>query len=340
MLKSSVAVALVLSLGTEALVPRAESCCFHLTASGGESGEVGQLFDGQNRIHGNYPEGEYCIDAEGAITDGEGRGCILTPPTTQFQCDTGATPTPGFSVNQEGNLVYSDTTEMWACATGDQGSYNIYTEPVDEEACVEITLAADECKGEGAPEGEGEGEGAGPTEGGEGEGAGEGPTTTEHCPAELSGPFEFPHLIVPVSSMHPDQIYGNTFSPKISDEFSTLFNFDIPPSDEGKTCTLVFLFPEETQLETSSFTFSGSGAIDVKELSGNALDTTTFDNMPEVETDFGVTTVAPGNEYPIHSFDCPAGERITFELSTVGDTELDFFQDSNPEPIGLYITKC
>lgn len=65
--------------GASALVTRGQSCCFHLTASGGASGEVGQLSDGQNRIGDNsLPLGEFCLGPGGTITDGEGRGCILT----------------------------------------------------------------------------------------------------------------------------------------------------------------------------------------------------------------------------------------------------------------------
>jgi hypothetical protein len=65
--------------GVHALVNRGDSCCFHLTASGGASGPVGQLSDGQNRIGDNsLSPAEFCIDSNGAITDGNGRGCILT----------------------------------------------------------------------------------------------------------------------------------------------------------------------------------------------------------------------------------------------------------------------
>lgn len=93
MSKISFAVALALSLGTEALVSRhaplvprqAGICCFHLTASGGVSGGVGQLPDGQNRIGGNFPQGIYCINEQGAITDGTGRGCILTRMELTFR---------------------------------------------------------------------------------------------------------------------------------------------------------------------------------------------------------------------------------------------------------------
>lgn len=62
-----------------ALAGRGQTCCFHLTASGGASGNVGQLSDGQNRIGDNtLSPAEFCISSDGSITDGSGRGCILT----------------------------------------------------------------------------------------------------------------------------------------------------------------------------------------------------------------------------------------------------------------------
>ena len=33
------------------------------------SGSLGQLSDGQNRVGGGLPTGQYCIDSSGAITD-------------------------------------------------------------------------------------------------------------------------------------------------------------------------------------------------------------------------------------------------------------------------------
>lgn len=61
------------------LVTGRSGCCFHLTASGGASGIVRQLSDGQNRIGDHsLPTGDYCLGPGGTITDGKGRGCILT----------------------------------------------------------------------------------------------------------------------------------------------------------------------------------------------------------------------------------------------------------------------
>ena len=65
--------------GANALVGRSSSCCFHINVSGGAQGDLGQLGDGQNRVgDDSLSPAQYCIDASGGITDGSGRGCILT----------------------------------------------------------------------------------------------------------------------------------------------------------------------------------------------------------------------------------------------------------------------
>lgn len=77
-MKNTFAIAALALGGANALVARDNTCCFHLTASGGASGSVGQLDDGQNRIGGGLPPTQFCIDSNGGITDSSGRGCILT----------------------------------------------------------------------------------------------------------------------------------------------------------------------------------------------------------------------------------------------------------------------
>lgn len=133
------------SLASAATLPRDSCTCkFTLTASGGQSGIVGQLSDGQNRIGGGNPTGEYCI-SDGQITDSQGRGCILTPPTTQFQCDSGATPTGGFSLGSNGQVEYNGSQTFYACPATDS-MYNMYTTPVSGQTkCVEVQLTASGC---------------------------------------------------------------------------------------------------------------------------------------------------------------------------------------------------
>jgi hypothetical protein len=161
-----------------------------------------------------------------------------------------------------------------------------------------------------------------------------GPSSTgTPCSTNLvSGSFEFPHLIVPIDSSSPNSAAGTQFNAEVSSTIATIFNFDIPASDAGKTCSLVFHFPEQKNLQTSSFTFSGDGKVDFAELSSPATQSTTFNNAPSVKTDFGVTTIAPGNSYMISTFACPSGQAVAFEMKEAGTTDFTFFEDFNPSP--------
>lgn len=518
---------------TNAFVGRRDNCCFHLTSSGGLSGDLGQLDDGQVRIGDNsLSASSFCIDANGVITDGAGRGCIITAPTTQFQCDEGATGTSGFSVTSSGKLEFNGNQNFIACQTGQNDGRNVYTtNSTDVTQCTNVQLTADSCSGSsgsgsgsssgivspsagasatpapssvpavpgseaptGAPSSGpggsgqstpvapgGSGESTPVVPGGSGEstapaGAGEssvpagtplpgspstvmstvtvtdcscsasggpggggsvpgissvpgspsgmtsipsvapsvpvssggsqpsgpagggggvqpsGPASgssmtsvpvssvatpsgggskpsgsasvpagsasasasssasisstpsstgaSSSCPTDLSGDYEFPHLIVAVDSSSPDKAAGTGYNGTITSSVSSAFNFDIPSSDSGKTCSLVFLFPKLEDLETSSYSFSGDGKIDFAKLSSPVSSSTNANNLPSVAQDLGDITVSPGNSYVVSTFSCPAGETVAYEMKNAGSTDLNFFQDYNPSPLGLYITVC
>lgn len=443
--------------GANALVGRGNSCCFHLTASGGASGNVGQLNDGQNRVYGGLSEAEFCIDSNGAITDGNGRGCIITGPTTQFQCDEGATPMTGWSINSQGQVSYNGDSDFVVCETGQNGGLNIYTtESSDVTGCKDVKLSADSCSGPGssssvavpgsstvpasssasipyipgasssasvpyvpgqstsasvpyvpgpsssAPVAGSSGSavtvhttltstycpepstvpvvpvppgssvpagtpgvpgtsatpgipgtpgtsgtpgvpgtsGAQPSQTATGTQPSGTSTAGGSCPTDLSGDYEYPHLIIPIDSSSPDDAAGTSFNGTISSTISTIFNFDIPSSDAGKTCSLVFLFPKKENLETSSYSFSGDGQVDFVSLESAASESTTYNNAPDVKEDYGDITISPGNSYLISTFKCPAGQAVSYEMKNSGSTELNFFEDYNPSPLGLYITVC
>lgn len=161
------------------------------------------------------------------------------------------------------------------------------------------------------------------------------------CPASLSGTHEFPHLIVPVDKNSPTTASGTSYNGTFSSTVSSIFNFDIPASDSGKTCSLVFLLPSQGDLVTSAFTLSGSGGLDFARLVGPASAQTSYSNVPAVEKDLGgPTSVTPGNEYVIGSGPCYAGETDSYAVSATGSLALNYFQDSDASAIGLYITVC
>jgi len=412
-------------LGANALVAREASQCIQLKASGSQSGVLGQLGDGQNRVGGGHPTGCYCL-SNGGFTDSNGRGCILTPPTTQFQCDVGASPTTGFAVGSSGSVTYNGSSKFYACPATDS-EYNVYTTPVaGQDKCVEITLssagscgagsgqssapaASQPAKSTAAPQPSMPAKSSAapkpsqpaqsypaqsmpapkpsapapsapapkpsapamsqpamsqpapkPSQSAQSYPAQSQPApkpsqpaqsapapapsapaqSGNKCPTDLNGNYQYPHLIVPVDSQQPNQAYGTQYNGKINSHTCSIFNFDIPSSYSGKTCSVVFLFPEQKDLETSSFTVSGSGKVDFALLQSPANQQTTYANQPGKKSDLASMSVAPGNSYAVTSGACAAGQTVSYEICSEGDFSLEYFQDYNPSPLGLYIRSC
>lgn len=153
--------------------------------------------------------------------------------------------------------------------------------------------------------------------------------------------------MVPVDRANPAMAYGPSFFGQLSPNASTLYNFDIPPTDGGQTCSLFFAFPSVTDVNPSDYTFTftpaaGNGAANFIFLEGPASAFDTFDTVPGIASDLGAVELRPGNRYIITSFPCPAGQRISFAIREPAgaDTCLYYFQDILPVPFGLYISKC
>lgn len=57
-------------------------------------------------------------------------------------------------------------------------------------------------------------------------------------------------------------------------------------------------------------------------------------------SDLGTFALEEGSSTVVSTFACPAGSSIAYEAKSVGGTDLYYFQDYNPSPLGLYITTC
>jgi hypothetical protein len=203
------------------------------------------------------------------LTDRHGRGCILTPPTKQWQCDAGASPTSGFSIASDGALGYKSSSQFYACPTGQNGGYNLYTASLDgEPGCVPVKLMADNCLAEK------------PSSNNPAPPANQCPANLPKDSYEVSASswkhrhfltiHQFPHLIVPINENDKTKFYGTSYNGTAGGGISSIFNFDIPATAKGKTCKLQFLFPKQNQLETSAYTISGPGTFKFATLKGVA----------------------------------------------------------------------
>lgn len=72
--------------------------------------------------------------------------------------------------------------------------------------------------------------------------------------------------------MQPMQSYGNSFNGSAGAGISSIFNFDIPASYEGRLCNIKFLFPEKQQLQTSAYSFSKGDGFKFATLEGPATE--------------------------------------------------------------------
>ena len=163
------------------------------------------------------------------------------------------------------------------------------------------------------------------------------------CPRDLPAPpgFEFPHLIVPVSKDHPEEVFPNTFFPVITpNDLGTVFNFDILHDD--RICELGFYFPKQEQLTTSSFTYSGLGTFEVvinEPGDGAQSGFTTWNRQPAPGPYAGfpkIIHMSPGNYYSLFIGKCAAGV-WSVTISSI-DSTFGWFQDYGTCPIGPFVT--
>ncbi|KAI0428318.1 ubiquitin 3 binding protein But2 C-terminal domain-containing protein [Xylaria sp. FL1042] len=323
--------------GAHALTIRQSGCSFHLRTEGVASGSVSQYGSGQACVS-NETASSFNVNG-GTLTDAQNRGCWWTPPATVLQCDVGQIPESGFSIGCDGTVSFNGQTTFYSCDTGTDGRWMIYLQPQPNGASETTPPGgAGSTTPSATPSGSSPGASSSPN-------TPSGPSQTgtpgSSCPGTLSGTYQYPHLIIPVDSSNANSAPGTSYYGQVTSTISSAFNFDIPQSYAGKTCTAVFYFPTQGQLETSSFTFSGSGAVDFSRLNGPVSAATSYANLPAVAQSYGQKTIAPGNGYTLSSFPCPAGESVAFKMSAAqGDssTNLRYFQDYNPCPIGLYIT--
>ena len=352
---------------------------------------------------------------------------------------TVVSPTTGFAVNSNGDLTYNGNTQFYACATGDNGGYNIYTSVTSAQTgCVKIGLnTGGKCSGSNgsgsssakqssappasqpassappaskpassappaskpassappasmppasmppasmppagpttvyktttvyvtscpancasmppasmppasmppasappaskppassAPPASSTGNGNGNGNSGNGNGKG--------CPTALTGAYQTPHAIIPVNKDQPSTSYGTQYFAYMSSSNSTIFNFDIPSSYAGKQCSVIFLFPKKSDLQTSDFTMSGSGGIKFDQLSSPAPLSVSYASCPAVKSNLGmVDNVTPGNSYMVSTGACQAGTTLSILASSTGGLSLSYFEVSVLTPPNSY----
>ncbi|APA11918.1 hypothetical protein SS1G_05457 [Sclerotinia sclerotiorum 1980 UF-70] len=353
------ALALTATLNAAVLPRQVIPCTFYMSAVGDPTDPTGSIVEttiGENRIGGSWPQGVYSIDAK-VLTDAEGHNCSISSTTAQFQCIQGSAVTL-FTLGNNGNLLYNDTNEDWlacpATGPGEDGSYNIFTQAkTNTTGCetIQIVTGGFSCAALGRPTSSSTTSIASATSSASSTIPVATSTTSAatSCPTDItSGPFEYPHLIVPVSPESPDHAFGNQFTAHITPQNSTIFNFDVPSkAPYTGICALLFLLPVASNTQAGTYNFTGieeeteeNGGIDFSLLNGISNSDTTYNTQPAVATDFGKVQVIPGNAYTVATFACPTGKTVSYAAKSAGGVGLEYFENSAASAIGLYMVPC
>jgi hypothetical protein len=166
------------------------------------------------------------------------------------------------------------------------------------------------------------------------------------CPRTLeAGQYEFPHYITQISKSQPDKSYGPQYNGVFTpNDVSSIFSFDIPASRTNANCTLEFLFPSQSELTTSSYSYSGGGSFFFTGYNPGSCPgpQTTYNNQPAPGPfpPFPPVHMEPGNAYTIDIGPCFVGAGTCVAgLTSTNDTNFSFFQDDGATggcPIGIF----
>lgn len=150
-----------------------------------------------------------------------------------------------------------------------------------------------------------------------------------NVPRGLPEPFETPHLIIPIDKANPSNVTGNGYVAQLSPTVSTVFVFDVKPTQQGKTCTLTFDVPPAFDYPAlAPLHIQAPGGIEVSRLRN-----TVSPNASVVGT---IGSVALGSQYDVASFPCESGQTVRYQVDSIGGLTMDWFQMTNP-PAGLFM---
>ncbi|KAK6209152.1 hypothetical protein LQW54_006606 [Pestalotiopsis sp. IQ-011] len=105
--------------------------------------------------------------------------------------------------------------------------------------------------------------------------------------------------MIPIDRANPDKPYGPTSYGQISPNASTLFNFDIPASDAGRSCKVFFSMPPQSMLQNAQaggYYFTGDGSVLFSRMGTLATSGTTYNDVAlgRIERrDLGALVVMP-----------------------------------------------
>jgi glucan endo-1,3-beta-D-glucosidase len=163
-------------------------------------------------------------------------------------------------------------------------------------------------------------------------------TIPTSVPKDLRGSFEAPHLIVPIDKAIPSKVVGNSYTVQLSPTMSTVLVYDVHPEYQGKLCNLVFFMPPAFSLpDLAPAKLRSPGGISVSRVNNDVATPDRSASSVDSSAPVGVVPmIQSDNQYAVASMPCEAGQRVAYQVDSVGGLDMDFFQMTSP-PLGLFM---
>jgi glucan endo-1,3-beta-D-glucosidase len=134
-------------------------------------------------------------------------------------------------------------------------------------------------------------------------------------------------------------VIGNGYTAQLSPTLSTVFVFDVRPEHQGKTCNIAFHMPPAFPWpDMSPVKVRSPGGITVSSVGQQAASAEiSAKDVGSSKLVGWVPSIEPANQYDIASVPCAAGQRVAYQVESIGGLAMDFFQMTSP-PLGLFMS--
>ncbi|CAN9355857.1 unnamed protein product [Alternaria alternata] len=148
---------------------------------------------------------------------------------------------------------------------------------------------------------------------------------------------KYPHQLVPIDKADPTKVIGNGYTVQLSLTISTIFVYDVRPEFAGKACTLALHMPPPFPMpEMAPVHIRSPGGVSVSRLINQVPDTVSMHSIGNTSLIGTVPLVEMASQYNVASFPCEVGQKVAYQVDSVGGFEADWFQMTYPA-LGLFL---
>lgn len=135
----------------------------------------------------------------------------------------------------------------------------------------------------------------------------------------------------------PLKVLENGYTVQLSPTMSTLFVYHVRPEFAGRTCMMAMYMPPASPMpELAPVKVITPGGFSVSRLANQVLGNVTAQHVGSSSLVGAVGILEPARRYNIASFPCEAGQRVGYQVDSIGGLAMNWFQMTYPA-LGMFM---